>query len=444
MARPRTRYARTRDGLSIAYQVLGEGPVDLLLYWGLFGSVEAVWDVECTAQYLAALAGMSRLLLYDSRGTGLSDHPQGPLTLESSVEDALAVMDAVGASRVVLQGSMQRGAAAALMAAQHPDLTESFVWYLPTPRHRWAPDYPWGEKPGRRSLEDAAAEMDWGGEVPVRAYYERDNPSLIGNEALVGQLAGLMRHQTTPKMALEVSRLIWEIDVRPVLPAIRVPTLVIDRDGATPEEGAYTASRIPRARRVVLEGRDCLEFLGDWRSVVGAITQFLGIPERTIRRDRRLSTVLFTDIVESTSRAFDAGDASWLELLERHDTATRRELARFGGVEVKTTGDGFLATFDGPARAVRCAQSVCEAVKTLGLHVRAGCHTGEIETQGADVGGVAVHVGARVAALAGPSEVLVSSTVKDLVAGSGLTFEDRGEHRLKGVPQQVRLYRLVC
>lgn len=439
---PKTRYAKTPDGLSIAYQVVGTGPADLLSFGG-FGSIEAVWEVGFTARYFEALASFSRLILHDPRGMGLSDPPDGPLTLESWAEDARSVMDAAGSARAVLKGSMQSGAVASLLAAAHPERVTGLVWYLPTPRHAWAPDYPWGQRPEQRTTEDAAVAADWGGDAPVHTYYERDNPSLAADPGLAAQIAKLMRQETSPRMALEVTRLLWEIDVRLVLPTLNVPALVIDRDETVPEEGEYAASLIPGCRRVVLPGRDCLEFLGDWRSVIDAIRDFAGVSPPAPEPDRRLLTVLFTDIVGSTAAACDIGDARWKALLQRHDAATRQALARFGGCEVKTTGDGFLASFERPALAVRCAQAICVAARELGVEMRAGCHTGEVELTHGDLSGVAVHIGARIAALAGPSEVLVSSTVRDLVTGSGLAFEDRGEHVLKGVPDTWRLFRVA-
>jgi class 3 adenylate cyclase len=247
----------------------------------------------------------------------------------------------------------------------------------------------------------------------------------------------------TPGTALASERVWYETDIRHVLPSILVPTLVIDRDGVMPEKGEYTASLIPGSERVVVHGDDAIYFLGDQDAIVDAIRVFVGAPSPAPDLDRVLSTVLFTDIVGSTHKACKVGDACWTVLLEKHNTTVRAFIARYRGNEVKTTGDGFLATFDGPARAVKCAQAICEAVKPLGLEVRAGCHTGEIELMGADVGGIAVHIGARLGALAAPSEVLVSSTVKDLVAGSGLVFEDRGQHTLKGVPGEWHLHALA-
>ena len=435
-----TRYVRSQDGTSIAYQVVGDGPVDLLMTTGLLGNVEFLWEVPTVAGFLHPFAAISRLVNYDRRGTGLSDRPSESTTMETGLDDMLAVLDAVESEHAALMGFMDSGASAALLAAQHPGRISAFVWYLPTPRCAVSADYPWGATEEDFLRQLTATEDSWGSDAAVAAYFERDNPSLAANPGLAAQLAKAMRLTSSPAVALAAMRTWYETDVRHVLPSIAVPTLVIDRDGATPEEGEYTAALIPGCKRVVLPGADALPFLGDAASVVNAVREFLGVARPVPELDRVLATVLFTDLVGSTDKACQVGDACWKKLLEKHNVAVRDQLARYRGIEVKTTGDGFLVTFDGPARAVKCAQSICEAVKPLGLEVRAGCHTGEIELLGDDVGGIAVHIGARVAALAGPSEVLVSSTVKDLVAGLGLTFADRGEHHFKGVPGGWRLY----
>jgi class 3 adenylate cyclase len=440
MESPQTRYAKSQDGTSIAYQVVGDGPVDLMMTSGALGNVEFLWEIPAVASFLDQFAAISRLINYDRRGTGLSDRPSGSMTMETGLDDMLAVLDAVGSEHAALMGFMDSGAAAALLAAQNPRRISAFVWYLPTPRCASAADYPWGATEEEFLREFKATEDGWGSDTVVTAYFERNNPSLAADFGLAGQLAKAMRLTASPTMALADMRTWYETDVRHVLPSIAVPTLVIDREGTAPEEGAYTASLIPGCKRVILPGADALPFLGDAASVVDAVREFLGVSRPVLELDRILATVLFTDVVGSTDKACEVGDACWKELLVKHNAAVRALLARYRGTEVKMTGDGFLATFDGPARAVRCAQGICEAVRPLGLEVRAGCHTGEIELMGDDVGGIAVHIGARVGALAGPSEVLVSSTVKDLVAGSGLAFTDRGERELKGVPGTWRLY----
>ena len=441
MDTPATRYAKTRDGAHLAYQVLGDGPVDLaLITGGMIGNLEADWQVPAMAGFLRSLASFSRLILHDRRGTGLSDGTHEGLTLESSVDDMLSVLAAAGSANTAVVGLLNGGAAAALFVAEHPELASSFVWYGPTARTAWAADYPWGVSKEQYLEELRVAEEGWGSDEAVRANFVGDNPSLVADPALLAGLAWLLRHSLSPGAALEQERIWFDIDVRHVLPSIRVPTLVIDREGVSPEEGAYAAALIPGCTRVVVPGADALAFLGDVASVTEAVREFLGVPRPARELDRVLTTVLFTDVVSSTDRVCEVGDARWKELLSKHNAAVRALLSTYRGTEVKTTGDGFLATFDGPARAVRCAQGICEAVKLLGIEVRAGCHTGEVELIGADVGGVAVHIGARVAALARPSEVLVSSMVKDLVAGSGLKFMDRGEHKLKGIAGSWQLY----
>ncbi len=442
MESAQTRYARSQDGTSIAYQVVGDGPVDLMTTSGALGNVEFLWEIPAVAGFLDQFAAISRLINYDRRGTGLSDRPSRSMTMETGLDDMLAVLDAVKSERAALLGFMDSGATAALLAAQNPKRISALVWYLPTPRCAWAADYPWGATEAEFLRELRVTEEGWGSDAAVTAYFERDNPSLATDPELARQLAKAMRLTSSPAVALEAMQTWYETDVRHVLPSIAVPALVIDRDGTIPEEGEYSASLIPGCKRVVLPGADALPFLGDTAAVVNAVREFLGVSRPVLELDRMLATVLFTDVVGSTDKACEVGDACWKELLAKHNLAVRGQLARYRGVEVKTTGDGFLATFDGPARAVKCAQAICEAVRPLGLEVRTGCHTGEIELMGNDVGGVAVHIGARVGAIAGPSEVLVSSTVKDLVAGSGLAFSDRGKHELKGVPGSWHLYAL--
>jgi class 3 adenylate cyclase len=438
---PTIRYARTSDGTHLAYQVVGDGPFDLaLVSGGMFGNLETFWQVPAVADFLHSLASFSRLILHDDRGTGLSDRAPERLTLESRLDDILAVLAAASSTKAAVLGLINGGAPAAMFVAEHPELVSAFIWYGATPRTAWADDYPWGTTREQHLRELQTVEEGWGSEEAVRAFLDGDNPSLATDPALREEVGMLLRQALSPSAAIEQERIWFDIDVRHVLPSIRVPTLVIDREEVIPEEGAYAAALIPGCTRVVLPGADALVFLGDTAAVVDAVRDFLGIPRSACELDRVLATVLFTDIVGSTDKACAVGDACWRELLEKHNAAVRTLLARYRGTEVKTTGDGFLATFDGPARAVRCAQGIREAVRPLGLEVRAGCHTGEIELLGTDVAGIAVHMGARVGALAGPSEVLVSSTVKDLVAGSGLTFADRGEHELKGMPGKWHLY----
>jgi len=439
---PRTHWAETVDGESIAYQHFGAGPVSIVIVSPWINHLETSWTIPEWATLLQRLAAFSRVIYFDARGTGMSDRLAAVPTLEQRAEDILAVMDATGTERAALFGLLDGAALAAFFAATHPDRTDALV-FCGFPRAVWAPDYPWGRTQEADDEVSARLEAIWGdddhAEEFVRLIYG-DVP-LPSDPQWARQNVTLARLSATPKSMRLFNRMWRETDVRHLLPSVRVPTLVLAP--ADDEErllvGKYVAERIPGARLATYPGNPS-PFLADSEPMAEAIRAFLGVSRPAPDRERVLATVLFTDIVGSTDKACEVGDACWTELLEKHNTTIRALLAQYRGTEVKTTGDGFLATFDGPSRAVMCAQAICEAVRPLGLAVRAGCHTGEIELMGADVGGIAVHIGARVGALAGPSEVLVSSTVKDLVAGSGLVFTDRGEHELKGVPGSWHLY----
>jgi len=439
---PPTHWAETADGESIAYQHFGAGPGSIVIVSPWINHLEASWAQPEVAAILQRLAAFSRVIYFDARGTGMSDRLTAVPTLEQRAEDILAVMDATGTERAALFGLLDGAALAAFFAATHPDRTDALV-FCGFPRAVWAPDYPWGRTQEADDEVSARLEAIWGdddhAEEFVRLIYG-DVP-LPSDPQWARQNVTLARLSATPKSMRLFNRMWRETDVRHLLPSVRVPTLVLAP--ADDEErllvGKYVAERIPGARLATYPGNPS-PFLADSEPMAEAIRAFLGVSRPAPDRERVLATVLFTDIVGSTDKACEVGDACWTELLEKHNTTIRALLAQYRGTEVKTTGDGFLATFDGPSRAVMCAQAICEAVRPLGLAVRAGCHTGEIELMGADVGGIAVHIGARVGALAGPSEVLVSSTVKDLVAGSGLVFTDRGEHVLKGVPGSWHLY----
>jgi len=439
---PRTHWAETVDGESIAYQHFGAGPVSIVIVSPWINHLETSWTIPEWATLLQRLAAFSRVIYFDARGTGMSDRLAAVPTLEQRAEDILAVMDATGTERAALFGLLDGAALAAFFAATHPDRTDALV-FCGFPRAVWAPDYPWGRTQEADDEVSARLEAIWGdddhAEEFVRLIYG-DVP-LPSDPQWARQNVTLARLSATPKSMRLFNRMWRETDVRHLLPSVRVPTLVLAP--ADDEErllvGKYVAERIPGARLATYPGNPS-PFLADSEPMAEAIRAFLGVSRPAPDRERVLATVLFTDIVGSTDKACEVGDACWTELLEKHNTTIRALLAQYRGTEVKTTGDGFLATFDGPSRAVMCAQAICEAVRPLGLAVRAGCHTGEIELMGADVGGIAVHIGARVGALAGPSEVLVSSTVKDLTAGSGLVFTDRGEHVLKGVPGSWHLY----
>jgi class 3 adenylate cyclase len=438
--RPETRYTRSGD-VNIAYQVVGDGPIDLVYVLGWVSHVDLIWEEPLSARFLERLASFSRLILFDKRGTGLSDRvPDADLpTLEQRMDDVRAVMDAAGVERAALLGLSEGVPMCLLFAATHPERTAALVLMGGYARRLWAEDYPFG---AAREDYDAFLEdihESWGGPVglEVRA------PSLAGDSVFRAWWATYLRMSASPGAALALTRMNGEIDVRRVLPTISVPTLVIHRTGdrSLPVEGSrYLAERIRGAKLAELPGDDHLPWIGDQDDILDEIEEFLTGVRRGPAPDRVLATILFTDVVGSTERAAALGDRGWRELLARHHALVRRELERWRGTEVDTAGDGFLATFDGPARAIRCACAARDAMRELGLEIRAGLHTGECEVLGLSVAGIAVHIGARVAALAGGGEVLVSSTVRDLVAGSGISFEERGEHELKGVPEKWRIY----
>jgi class 3 adenylate cyclase len=437
-APPETRYAKSGD-LNIAYRVTGEGPFDLVYVPGWVSNIEAMWEEPSHARLLGRLASFSRLILFDKRGTGLSDPvPLDRLpTLEERMDDVRAVMDAAGSERAAIFGSSEGGLMSVLFAATSPERIEALITLAIYATRLWSPDYPWAPTPEDRASEIEEIERTWGGEMDISTLA----PS--ADEAFKRRAVAYLRRSASPGAAVALLRMNSQIDVRHVLPTIQVPTLVLqrvdDRD-VNVEEGRWIARQIPGAKYVELPGDEHLIWAGDVDAVVDEVEEFL-TGRRPVREpDRILATVLFTDIVGSTERASEVGDRGWRELLERHHNLVRRQLDRFQGREVDTAGDGFFAAFDGPARAIRCARAIQEAVRDLGLEIRAGLHTGECELVGEKMTGVAVHTGARVAALAEPGEVLVSSTVKDLVAGSGIDFQDRGTHDLKGVPGEWRLY----
>jgi class 3 adenylate cyclase len=437
---PRTRYVKTDDEVYIAYQVVGDGPVDLVWQFDYFGNVDAVWEHPLWARFLGGFAGFSRLILLDRRGTGQSSRNVPPSDLETRASDLRTVLDALGSDVVVAAGHGQGGAASALFAATEPDRVRSFVWDNPAARTLWAPDYPWGVSSGYLERARRLTEDHWGTDAFFAMLAALDDYP-VSTEATIGY-GKLCRSTATPDVALEIDRIWNETDIRGALPSVRAPALLTELDSGDPGQINYIASLMPDARVVRIPGED-----GYQPEVIDrthdAIRAFLGLATAPPGADRVLATVLFTDIVDSTGRAAELGDSAWRQVLAAHDERARDQIERYDGRYVHTTGDGLLATFDGPARAVRCARAIADAVRSLGLEIRAGCHTGEIELAGDDVQGLAVHIGARVAALAGTSNVLVSSTVKDLVAGSGLTFEDAGEHELKGVPDRWHLYRVM-
>jgi class 3 adenylate cyclase len=439
MEPPETRYARSGD-LHIAYQVVGEGP-PLVVSDQWFGNVDAQWDFPPMERLLRRFASFSRLVLFDKRGTGLSDPVpmRAAPALEEWMDDLRAVLDDAGIDRTAVLCGVGATSMGVLFAATYPERVTSLVVVNGYARMARTPDYPWGRSSEEIRDYVESVEKAWGkpGTMDFLA------PSVADDEELRRVFARYERQWASPGAYTAFTSVREGNDVRHVLPSIRVPTLVIHRSGArfAPcDGGRYLAEQIAGARFMEVPGIDTYIWAGDIEPILGDVEEFITGTRRPPETDRVLATVLFTDIVESTKRAAELGDAAWKELLAKHDELIRRELRRFRGREIDTAGDGFLATFDGPARAIRCAESVRDGARHLGLEIRAGLHTGEVELAGEKVRGIAVHIGARVAGMAAPGEMLVSSTVKDLVAGSGIEFEERGVHRLKGVPDQWRIF----
>jgi len=435
---PETRYARCGD-LSIAYQVLGEGPRDLVLVPGIVSHVEFFHELPGYTDFLRGLAAFARVIVFDKRGNGLSDRVVGTPSLEERMDDIRAVMEAVGSERAALLGVSEGGPLSLLFAATHPGRVDAIVLYETFVRFGGTADYPFGVPRDQHSDVTAAMREVHGSGMSLRVYgaSHGDDPRV---QALWGRAERL---SASPGAARALFEMLLDIDVRGVLPSVRVPCLVIHGTASRSmfvDHGRYLAEHLADARLVALDGVDHYPWFANADAIVAEVEEFLTGARHAREPDRALATVLFTDIVGSTARAAEMGDQRWRDLLAHHHALVRRELGRFRGREVKTVGDGFLATFDGPARAIRCACAIREGVRPLRIEIRAGLHTGECELMGNDVGGIAVHIGARVAASAAPSEVLVSSTVKDLVAGSGLRFADRGTHDLRGVPGEWRLF----
>jgi class 3 adenylate cyclase len=432
------RYAKSGD-LHIAYAVEGDGPLDIVWVPPWISQVEYLWSEPSLERVMARLTQFARVITFDRRGSGLSDPFFGAPTLEEQMDDVLAVMEAAGSERAAICGTLEGGPMAILFAATYPEKTEALVLYATFARATWAPDYEfaWSAEERDRSMNEA---FEHWGEGHVAAGVA---PSKAVDPAFMEWAGRLERLAASPSTIRRIFDLIGAFDVRDVLPSIRVPTLVMHRAEDTfikVDHSRHIASKIPGARYVELEGEENMFSLGDVEALIGEVEEFLTGTRHEREPDRMLATVLFTDICDSTRRAAEMGDRGWRFLLERHDALFRQALERHRGREVKRTGDGFLATFDGPARAIRCAASVAEAMGSLGLQVRAGLHTGELEVMDGDLGGLAVHIASRVMSAAAPNEVLVSGTVKDLVVGSGIEFEERGEHELRGVPGEWRLY----
>jgi class 3 adenylate cyclase/pimeloyl-ACP methyl ester carboxylesterase len=440
---PETRYAKKGDA-HIAYQVVGEGPLDLVLVSTWFSHVEARWDLPGYVRYLRRLASFSRLISFDKYGMGLSDPiPSKELPpLEDWMDDVSAVMDAVGLERAAIMGVAEASPMAELFAATYPERTTALVLVNATARISAAPGYEVGAPPDVQERLVSMAEQTWGRDDLIAGI----NPTLAGDSAALEAWGRYFRLSASPATAAAVMRMLFELDVRDVLPTIRVPTLVVHRQDnpiVTIEQGRYVADQIEGASFVAVPGADYGLAVGDIDVVIDEVEEFLTGSRPAHATDRVLATVLFTDIVDSTRRAVELGDARWRDVLERHDELARTEVARFGGAISDFTGDGLVASFEGPARAVRCALALRDRLRTLGLDIRAGVHTGEVERRSEGMAGIGVHIAARVLALAGADEVLVSRTVRDLVTGSGLTFVDRGTHALKGVPEEWEILEAI-
>jgi class 3 adenylate cyclase len=434
---PRVHYAKSGD-FHIAYWTIGDGPRDLLIVPGLSSHLDIIWEQSSLASGLRRLSSFSRVIMFDRRGQGLSDRGCGPDTLEEEADDVRAVMDAVGSTTAALLGVSEGCTISALFSASFPGRTTALILYGGYAVLSRVPgDSPWVMTDGQWNQLSAAVEKGWGGDFGPGFFA----PGQVGNDTFKQWCERFLRASSSPGAVLALMRRLREADIRPILPSIRVPTLVLHRTGdrtVPVEAGRYLAQKIPNAMLVEFPGMDHLPLDSD--AMVDEVEEFLTGVRPAHQEDRVLATVLFTDIAGSTELAVELGDRRWSNLLGDFYTTVRRELGRHRGKEVDTAGDSFFATFDGPARAIRCACSIRDALRALGLEVRTGLHTGECELIGSKVGGIAVHTGARVGALAGPGEVLVSSTVKDLVAGSGIQFADRGAQTLKGVPGEWRLF----
>jgi class 3 adenylate cyclase len=428
---------------------VGDSAVDLVFCPPFASNVELIWEMPLRGALNQALASIARLIIFDKRGTGLSDRIAGTAPLEERMDDVRAVMDAAASSSAVLLGIEDGGPLAILFAATYPERCHGIALWNTQPRYTWAPDFPWAQTRQEAEKEVRELEQTWGtlaSGIETADYLARDHPD---RDALGATIARLERNSASPQGSADLFQMILDIDVRPLLPQLRVPVLVLSRDGMEPnkrEAARYLAERIPTARHVELAGASHGLMAGDADAALAALDGFLAdIADHPAldHPERVLATIMFTDIVDSTAKAVELGDRRWRELVAEHHALVRRELQRHRGRELDTAGDGFFASFDGPARAIRCACAVRAAVARLDLEVRAGVHTGECEQVDGKIAGVAVATGARIASLAAAAEGLVSGTVRDLVAGSGIAFEDRGLHELKGLPEARQVYAVV-
>jgi class 3 adenylate cyclase/alpha-beta hydrolase superfamily lysophospholipase len=433
---PEIRYAKSGD-VSLAYVVSGTGSFDLVFVHGFVGNLETAWEQPLRVAFFEGLGSFARVIEFDRRGTGLSDRVRDVPTLETRMDDLRAVMDAASSERAAVVATFEAGAMAALYAATYPERVAALVLYNPVAKGVWAPDYPFAPTEDEWRAELVEIRDRWG-EPQFFAEIAREiGPSRADDPTFLAWYAKVLRTGASPGAALAIRRMARDVDIRDVLPSIRVPTLVMHL-ALYADEARYVAERIPGARRVEIAGLDTMFFLAP--GIDDELERFVKSVWGAAEPETVLSTVLFTDIVGSTERAAELGDRRWAELIASHHALVRRQLDRFRGRELDTAGDGFFASFDGPARGIRCASAITESVRELGLEVRAGLHTGECELIGEKIGGIAVNIGARVASEAGPGEVLVSSTVKDLVTGSGIRFLDRGRVELKGVPGEWQLF----
>jgi pimeloyl-ACP methyl ester carboxylesterase len=438
---PETKYAKSGD-VSIAYQVVGDGPIDLIYVMGWVSNIEFFWEEPSMSHFLNHLASFSRLILFDKRGTGLSDKVSQLPTLEQRMDDVRSVMDAVGSEKAALLGVSEGGPMCALFAATYPERTSALIMYGSYAARIWSPDYPWAPTPEQRQVFYDMIKKDWGGitDLDILA------PSTANDARFRQWWAAYLRRSASPADALALAQMNTLVDIRNILPTIHTPTLIIHRTGdmdANVGGGRYMSTRIQGAQYVELPGNDHLPWVGNSQEILNAIEIFLTGELHVAEPERILATLLFTDIVGSTELATSLGDTRWHYLLDRHHEIVRKELIRYRGQEVTTTGDGFLATFDGPARAIRCGCAIRDALEQSGLTIRTGLHTGECELMDNNIGGIAVHLCSRVMSKAGNGEVLITRTVKDLVAGSGIQFESRGTHSLKGITGEWELFSVV-
>ena len=441
---PQTQYARSGE-LGIAYQVVGEGEMDVVLAFPFVSHLDLVWESPAISRFVERLSSFSRVIIFDRRGVGLSDPLSAPATLEERMDDVRAVMDGAGSERAALIGVSEGGTMCMLFAATYPERTSALVLCGAMARSTWAEDYPWA--PERDAAEESLNQLlapTWGQGDSIEIFA----PSYAEDPQAREFQARYERQAASPIRVQRFFEMFLDLDVRDILPAIQTPTLVLHRrhdHAVNVRAGRWLAEQIPGSRYIELEGVDHAPWSGpDSERVLDEIEEFLTGVRPGPKTDRVLATVLFTDIVDSTKLATEIGDSRWRELLERHQELVRRHLERFGGREIKSTGDGFLATFDGPTRAVECAWAIVADAPSIGIEVRAGMHTGEVELIGDDVGGIAVHVAARISALAEARTVLVSRTVRDLVTGSGIEFDPRGRHSLKGVADEWEIYTVTA